>query len=95
MSSEHTVGSSIIQLQDTYVVVTFKVSRATDVDESCVPTTELGTSLWMGILAASAVEAKLAITTVNGIERTCIIESDSASANLSECGRLQLLGSER
>lgn len=79
----------------TYGVVRSKVSRSADGGERWVSAARLVESLWTGTVAASAFEAKRAITTVDSMERMCIIKNGFTSAGLSERGRIQILDSER
>ena len=62
-----------IYVDGTYIVVRFRVSRAADEGESWVPIAKLGDSLWMGTVAASAVKAWHAITTVDSMDRMSVI----------------------
>lgn len=79
-----------IYVDGTYVVVRFRVSRAADGGESWVPIAKLGDSLWMGTVAASAVKAWHAITTMDSVDRmSVIVKSILPSASLSERGKIQ------
>ena len=72
----------VIGVKEAYVVVKFRCSRAPDGGESWIPAAKFAGLFWVGMVAASAVEAEHAITTVDSRERACIIQIALARCKL-------------
>ena len=77
-----------IYIKGAYTVVRFTSPRASDGAESWSPTAKLGALLWTGTAAASVIEVKHAMASMDTRERVCIIKDILADMSLSECGRV-------
>ena len=77
----------VIRVKRTYIIVRFRIRRAAGGGEIWVLAAKLLDLLWTGTVAASAVQAELAITSIGNIERACIIRYFLANVSLSGCSR--------
>ena len=90
LTLSHAVERLVICVKRTYIVVRFRIRRAADGGESWVPAAKLLDLLWTGTVAASAVQAELAITSIGNIERACIIRNFLANLSLSGCSETSI-----
>ena len=80
----------VIRVKRTYIVVRFRIWRAADGGKSWVLAAKLLDLLWTGTVAASTVQAELAITSIDNIERACIIRYFLANVSLSGCSKTSI-----